>query len=241
MTTSSLTVKLVAEGSTALDRKRFRWGLSFAIGDDILFDTFGDAKIFGHNLKAMNIDGAKIRHVVISHDHWDHLAGLWPFLEEHKNLTVYLCPGFSSQTKTRVASLAGTVIEAAEGLKIKNDIYTTGAIRGVYEGKDIAEQAVVIKTEQGLVVLTGCAHPGIVSIVEAVKKHFTEPLFLVAGGFHLKGSPEDEVKKAAQLLRSLGVQKVAPLHCTGVRAVQLLRETFGKNFIHMKEGEEIEL
>lgn len=228
-------IKLIAEGSTKWQRFIRRWGISFLIDDDVLFDTFGDAKVFLDNLARTKIDATKIRHIVISHDHWDHLAGLWPFLEKHKNVTVYICPGFSQETKKRIASFGVRVVEAASLTEIKKGIYTTGQIKGVCGGQDIDEQAIIVKTERGLAVVTGCAHPGLEVIVSEVKKYFDEPAYLIVGGFHLKDVSRKEIEHIALRLKASGVQKVVPLHCTGKVAQGIFKKLFKEDAIGLSE------
>ncbi|MBU1006253.1 MAG: MBL fold metallo-hydrolase, partial [Candidatus Omnitrophica bacterium] len=70
-------IKIIATGSAKRERFIKRWGVSFLIGD-LLFDTFGRPDVLFSNMRKMKIDPADIRHIVISHDHWDHVAGLWP-------------------------------------------------------------------------------------------------------------------------------------------------------------------
>jgi 7,8-dihydropterin-6-yl-methyl-4-(beta-D-ribofuranosyl)aminobenzene 5'-phosphate synthase len=232
---------LIAEGSTKWQRLIRRWGISFLIGDDILFDTFGDVKVFLSNLARTKIDASKICHVVISHDHWDHLAGLWPFLEKHKNVTVYICPGFSQETKDRIASLGVRVVEAFGLMEIKKGIYTTGQIKGACGGEDIYEQAVVVKIERGLAVITGCAHPGITKIIDKVIKDFGQPVSWVIGGFHLKDVDRKEIESIALRLKEIGVQKVVPLHCTGKSAQGILKKLFKEDAIVLSEGKILSL
>ena len=55
---------LIAEGSTKWQRFICRWGVSFLIGEDVLFDTFGDPGVFFNNMREFNIDVAKIKHLV---------------------------------------------------------------------------------------------------------------------------------------------------------------------------------
>lgn len=234
-------IKLIAEGSTKWERFIKHWGISFVIDENVLFDTFGDAKVFWRNLKRLRIASEKIRHIIISHDHWDHLAGLWLFLEKHKDVTVYICPEFSRETKERIVSLGARVVEAAGPLEIKKDIYTTGPIKGVYAGQDIYEQAIVIKTAQGLAIITGCAHPGITAIVDHAKKHFGDPLFMAAGGFHLKDAAQETVEKTASVLKSAGIKKVVPLHCTGALAQGVFKRVWRKDYISLSSGKDFEV
>lgn len=234
-------IRLLAEGSKRWERFIRHWGIAFLVGEDVLFDTFGDAMVFSRNMWAMKIDRAKIRHVVISHDHWDHLAGLWPFLAKNKNVKVYICPGFSQETKTRIAAFGVPVVETAGPMEIRSGVYTTGQIRGVYDGRDIFEQAIVIKTERGLAVVTGCAHPGIAAIVNKVRECFAGEVFFVAGGFHLKDALRETIGNIIGMLKTIGVRQVAPLHCTGAVAQDIFRQAFGKNYLSLKVGGVVDL
>ena len=64
-------VRVIAVGSTKWERFIRRWGVSFLIGEDVLFDTFGDPGVFLGNMRRFNIEPAKIKYIVISHDDWD--------------------------------------------------------------------------------------------------------------------------------------------------------------------------
>ena len=143
-------------------------GVSYLIDKKILFDTGEQPWLLFNNIDIMNVAIEDIEKVVISHDHWDHTGGLEDILEEKPDLKVYGCPGFSEDFKKGVKSSGSKMIEVKKLTKLSKNIYTTGEIEGVYKNKTIAEQAIVLKTEKGLVVITGCAHPGIISIVEWV-------------------------------------------------------------------------
>jgi len=211
------------------------------IGQDLLFDTFGDLGVFLNNMRKFNIDAAKITHIVLSHDDWDHISGLWYLLNNRKDTTVYICPGFKQEIKDRISSFGIKIIEARETIIIKDSIYSTGELFGESEGSKIYEQSVVIKTADGLVVICGCAHPGVVGIVRHVKKSFHENIHLLIGGFHLKDNTDEANLRIIEELRELGVRKVAPLHCAGKCAVEAMREVFGDNFVQAREGDIIEL
>ena len=67
-----------------------------------------------------------------------------------------------------------------------SDSVNSGEIAGEYKGEYMPEQALAVKTEKGLSVITGCAHPGIVTMVEKVKSEFPAyRIYSVFGGFHL--------------------------------------------------------
>lgn len=235
----NMQVRVIAVGSTKWERFIRRWGVSFLIGEDILFDTFGDTRVFLRNIRKFNIDIDKIKHVVISHDDWDHVTGLWHLLNNRKDITVCICPGFNARIKKRIRSFGVRVIEVSGSTLIKDGVYSTGELYGESEGRQIYEQALVIETVHGLSVICGCAHPGIEKIIGMVTRKFNKNIYMVAGGLHLKDSSEDETAKVIKFLRQQGVQKIVPMHCTGKHAEQLMRKAFGDGFIRLKEGDVI--
>lgn len=109
--------------------------------------------------------------------------------------------------------------------------YTTGML----EGK-IKEQSLVIDTEAGLIIVTGCSHPGIVNIVRHVKEKSKKEIFLVLGGFHLYEMNLSKINSIVGELQLLGVKKIAPCHCTGEKAVSVFQEEFKKDFIKIGAG-----
>ena len=155
-------IRVIATGSSKWERFIHRWGVSFLVGEDILFDTFGDPGVFFSNIRKFNIDTGKIKHIILSHDDWDHIGGLWYLLHDLKDITVYICPGFNPQTKERIHSFGVKVIEASGFMLVKEGIYSTGELYGESEGRRIYEQSLVIDTAFGLSVICGCAHSGIV-------------------------------------------------------------------------------
>ena len=234
-------IKIIAVGSTQWQRFIRRWGVSFLIDEDVLFDTFGDPGVLLRNIRKFNIDLAKIKRLVLSHDDWDHISGLWSLIPNRKDITVYICPGFTQKIKDRIASCGAKVVECAQAIQIRDGFYSSGELYGALPGRKIFEQSAVIKTAQSLAVICGCAHPGIVKIVRHVKECLHNDVCCLIGGFHMKDNDEETNAGIIKDLRDLGVNKIAPLHCTGKRATEMMRHAFGEGFIRAKEGDTIEL
>ena len=76
-------------------------------------------RVFLKNIRRLKIDTAKIKHIVLSHDHWDHIAGLWHLLSNRQDMTVYICPGFKTEIKDRIISYGVKLIEAGKPVQIK--------------------------------------------------------------------------------------------------------------------------
>jgi 7,8-dihydropterin-6-yl-methyl-4-(beta-D-ribofuranosyl)aminobenzene 5'-phosphate synthase len=91
-----------------------------------------------------------------------------------------------------------------------------------------------------VVVVVGCSHSGVESIVAKVKKDLKRDVVLVMGGFHLLPYGADEITQVAEALkRDLGVKRVAPAHCTGNLAFKIFREFYGDDYIFAGLGSEI--
>jgi len=234
-------IKIIATGSSKWERFIRRWGVSFLIGEDVLFDTFGDPGVLLNNMRKFNIDVAKIKHIVLSHDDWDHIAGLWYLIPNRKDITVYICPEFKQEIKDRIASFEVKLIEVAGMTQIKDGIYSTGELYGESEGRKICEQSVVIKADNSLMVICGCAHHGVANIVQHVKESFREDVYSLIGGFHMKGNTDETNLNIIEDLEGLGIRRIVPVHCTGKRAIEAMREAFDQGFVRVREGDSIEL
>jgi len=114
-------------------------------------------------------------------------------------------------------------------MTIAEHIRTTGEL-----GTAIVEQALIIETDKGLIVVTGCAHPGIVEMVQKAKSY--GDVYLVMGGFHLADKSTREVEAVIAELKRSGVHQVAPSHCTGEKAIEQFKAAFGTGFIQAGAG-----
>jgi 7,8-dihydropterin-6-yl-methyl-4-(beta-D-ribofuranosyl)aminobenzene 5'-phosphate synthase len=103
------------------------------------------------------------------------------------------------------------------------------------------EQALVLKTVKGLIIILGCAHPGVVEMTTAIKEHFNEKIYCVLGGYHLGSKKESEIKDIILRFKKLGVYRVAPTHCTGQKAVEMFQKHYQDKFLPLKTGLEVEL
>ena len=201
------------------------WGFSCCICADgkwILFDTGGDSQILLSNLEKLGVDPSQIDVVVLSHVHGDHIGGLQGLLARNNDVDVYLLPSFSQEFKQAISSAGARVHEVEGFTEISRGVYLTGPM-----GFGVEEQALVVCTHKGLVVVTGCAHPGVDNMVEKAVEKLGKKPYLVLGGFHLVGKPRLEIERVSQRLEELGVEYVAPLHCSGSLAREVFSERWG--------------
>ncbi len=218
------------------------WGVSFLIGENVLFDTGENSDWLLENMKQLRVDISDITKVVISHDHWDHTRGLWGLLRKKRGITVYACPGFSVEFKKEVGRSGGRLVEADRKAEIEKNIYVTGEIAGEYNGGYMPEQALVVKTGKGLTMATGCSHPGITRMVEEVRKGFPEEkIHGVFGGFHLMAKKPAEIRAIAKEFRRLKVEKAGPTHCSGRSAEEIFKDEFGGDCIIIRTGGVIDI
>jgi len=218
------------------------WGISFLVGGKILFDTGENGIWLMKNMKNLNVDIAEVKAVVISHDHWDHHGGLWGLLKRKNGLTVYACPNFSAEFKNKVKRLGGTLKENKKTTEILKNIFVTGEIEGEYKDKYMPEQALVIKTGNGISVITGCAHPGIIKILNTVKKNFPkENIYAALGGFHLMNRDKGLIAVIADAFKKMGVIKTGATHCSGPNAEEIFKLKYKKDFLPIKVGREIQV
>lgn len=233
-----LTITILYDNKPFDERLETDWGFSALIENErhsLLFDTGGDSPTLLNNMRALGIDPGSIQALFLSHPHEDHTGGVEGVLRENDFLPVYLLPSFSTAFKRNLSDRT-EVREVKAGQEITRGIYTTGEM-----GENIPEQALAIRTSQGVVVVTGCAHPGIISVIQKAASLFDETLFAALGGFHLKSKRDAEIKDILSEFRRLGVRYAAPSHCTGKRAVALFEEEYKENFIRSGAGKIVQI
>ena len=215
------------------------WGFACLItGLDktVLFDTGGDGNILLSNMAKLGLDAEAVKTVVLSHNHGDHTGGLGAVLTRNPDVTVYVPESFPASFKREVRRL-GAAIETVSGARqLSDSVYSTGEMN-----HGIKEQALIVDTARGLIVVTGCAHPDVADMAEQAHFLLGKDIYLLMGGFHLGGRSDAEIREIIKRLKTLGVKKVAPSHCTGDNAIRLFREAWGENFIEGGLGAVIEV
>ena len=230
-------LRVICDNRPYDERLRLCWGFSCLVGDEILFDTGEMGEILLHNMEQLGIDPAALTTVIISHDHYDHTGGLDALLEKNPRISVQALSLFSERFRQMVQHHGSHIlVEDDKSRELAPQVYTTGLIQGSYGGRPIAEQSLVIKTEGGVAVITGCAHPGIVKILDRVRGQFEDPLEMVMGGFHLMQESPDAVDLVVQEFMDRQVQRVAPTHCTGEDAIEVFARSYGDKCLDIGAG-----
>lgn len=203
---------------------RTDWGFACWVetGDStVLFDTGGNGAILMNNLNRLGLDPAAIDAVVLSHAHGDHTGGLTALLDAGVRPAVYLLDTFPAGFKQAVRNRTA-LVEISGPAEVVPGVHTTGRVDG-----EIPEEALIVESSDGLLVITGCAHPGVVNMVRRAREAVEGEVALVVGGYHLGSASQAEIRKVAEGLAALGVQRVAPCHCSGDLARAIFSEGWG--------------
>jgi len=216
---------------------RTGWGFGCLIRGfekTVLFDTGGNGGVLLVNMKALRIEPKDVEVVVLSHIHKDHAGGLGALLERNSDLTVFMPQSFPDGIKDKVRSAGARAVEVQDPLRVCPGIHSLGEM-----GTQVKEQSLCLATQDGLVVVTGCAHPGIVEVVQEAREAAQEPVRFLVGGQHLGGVSEQRLLSLIDALREIGVERIAPCHCSRYKARSLMRQTFGHGFVSAGVGTRI--
>ncbi|MEN8185764.1 MAG: MBL fold metallo-hydrolase [Bacteroidota bacterium] len=215
------------------------WGLSFFIQKDdvnILFDT-GHTDIYWKNAEQLNIDLQTTDFVVLSHHHWDHVGGLKHHnFKSKKELIIHpeiidKVPDDSSQKMISDFN----IIQSKGSLEFSNDIFYLGEIprkttfeKGNYKDEAMRDDsAIAIRTNKGVVVVTGCSHSGICNICEQAKKVTGQKLYAVIGGFHLFENEPEAVEGTIDYFKTEKPRYLYPMHCVDFPTLARFYNEFG--------------
>jgi 7,8-dihydropterin-6-yl-methyl-4-(beta-D-ribofuranosyl)aminobenzene 5'-phosphate synthase len=210
------------------------WGFSClvtGVGKTILFDTGPDGPLLLDNMEKLAIEPAGIDIVVLSHIHGDHTGGLASLLEKNPDVTVYPLKSFPAKFRDGIRASGAKIIEVEQSVKICENVYSTGRV-----GRLRKEQALIIRTDRGLIIIIGCAHPGIAKIVNTARQLLKDNILFVMGGFHFEWTTAAKIDKIISAFRQSNVQYAGPCHCTGDKAKALVERHFGANYINIGAG-----
>lgn len=231
---NSVNITIIYDNNTFKQPLETAWGFSCLItgvGKTILFDTGGDGAILLGNMTKLGIEPNCVDLVVLSHEHWDHVGGMEMFLAENHDVNTYVPVSFTKDFKEMVNSSGAKVIEVSKPDQVCRGVYSTGQM-----GTSIKEQGLIIRTDKGLILITGCAHPGIVEMTQRTKEIFNEPVLFVMGGFHLSSASNRRIEEIIEAFESFEVGHAAPCHCSGDNTRALFAQNFGEKYVELGVG-----
>jgi len=154
----------------------------------ILFDTGTKANILLNNMEKMKVTPDDIDIIFISHYHNDHTGGLEKLLEINKNIKTYIPISFKFKSEHKV-------IAVDDAIEIFEDVYSTGELKNI-------EQSLIIKKENEVTIISGCAHSKVENILDEANKY--GKIKYIIGGLH--GFDKYEILE--------NVEYVCGTHCT---------------------------
>ena len=157
--------------------------------------------------------------------------------------------------KSELEQLGAEFRLSTKPIQISPNIWTTGEIPMVTDFESIEpifhvmekgtfrpdlipdDQALVIVSRKGLLIVLGCAHRGMINtILHARNITGNQKVYAIVGGTHLFPKTDQQKQKAISALRQLGVQKMGVSHCTGFDASMKLAQEFGNDFFVNNSG-----
>ena len=211
-------VVIIYDNSTYRKDLQANWGFSALVEVEntpkILFDAGADGKILLSNMEKLGVNPLSIDEVFISHSHFDHVGGLSTFLNQNREVKVWVPPSL------RGVKNAKEVIPIEGPTEIHPGIYSTGELEGI-------EQALAVKTSKGIVLVVGCSHPYMGNILEAAQQF--GKLYGIIGGLHSFSELE--------LLSDL--ELICPTHCTQHK--EEIKKRYPQKYIEGGAGRIIEI
>ena len=235
-------------------------------GKRILFDAGDDPGILAKNVKAKGIDLRRLDFVVLSHRHSDHVGGFSFLLSVNPHVKIYapkenfgiFGSDLPSKFYRKDASLPpemryydgappeimkfGTVFPGANIQLIDNTtevapgITLIALVSDAPGTKELKELSLAINTPNGIVLVVGCSHPGIETIVAEAAK-INPHIHFIAGGFHLLVAQDPAIEAVAAALHdTYKVDYIAPGHCTGEPTFANLQKVFGDRYLYAGLG-----
>lgn len=255
-TTTHLEIIPLYEEASTGDQWISGHGVSYLIRSDaatILFDVGdnpGQSAVtpFAQNLQKYGVDWDEVDRIVISHPHSDHTGGVGAW--NRQTIGFGDLPGGVGDRLVFVPTkmnYPGAVHATIPTLPAP-DIATTGVIAypdvfpiSLVEPKGNEQALVVNVAGQGLVVITGCGHPGLEKLVTRAEALYKQPVIGVVGGLHYGDATAQEIAPHIQFLQTRQPKLVAlSPHDSGSQALEAFRAAFVDHYRALRVGERIQ-
>lgn len=237
----------------------------------LLLDT-GATAAFAENAKVLGIDLSQIDTVVLSHGHYDHSGGILEFRRHNQTAQLFMQRKAAGDyyhgeryigIDKEILKLPGVHLLDGD-YRIDEELYLFSGIQGRYlwprgnqalsgivDGKRVQddfshEQCLVVTQEGKDILLSGCAHNGILNVLERYENLFHRMPDVVISGFHMMKKSEYEEQEIADIEETAReLKKLDTLfytgHCTGQQAFAIMHGIMGEKLRQLHSGEEISI
>lgn len=98
------------------------------------------------------------------------------------------------------------------------------------------EMILAMDTPDGLVVVLGCSHPGVINMLHTIMKRTGKSIHTIIGGTHLVHADDERIRQTIESFKKLDIQRFGISHCTGENAMHQIKEAFGDKYFHNTTG-----
>ncbi len=239
----------------------------------LLVDT-GASDAFCENAETLSVDLKKVDTVILSHGHYDHAGGILKFAEVNGDAPIYMQKAaldsyyHKDEVVERYIGIAPAIKELSQvkllegnhridqelvlfGQVTERKLWPSGNLdlkvkRGevFYQDEFLHEQYLVIEEGGQKVLISGCAHNGILNILNRYRDLYGEDPYAVFSGFHMRkksGYSKEDVDMIQDIARELRAYKTRFFtgHCTGEEPYEIMKEIMGEQLVYMHSGDEI--
>lgn len=232
----------------------------------------GATDMFIRNADVLGIDVTKVDTVILSHGHYDHSGGILPFVERNSSALIYMTESAGgdyyhvTSTMEKYIGIAKEILElpgcrkVSGEVKIDDELFLFSDITGrkfPIPGNRVLmkkvgqqfvpdsfdhEQCLVITQGEKKILLSGCAHNGIVNILDRYQNIFGDYPDVVISGFHMMQKEPytqeeiQKIEKIGNVLRETNALFYSG-HCTGQPAFDILKKIMGEKLQAIHSGE----
>jgi len=213
------------------------WGISLYVETckrkerhTVLMDTSGSSDALFNNASRLNVNLSRVEAIFISHWHGDHCGSLSHVLPLLSKSTPTYVPSKDISGIRKIIEAGGTPTVCSEPFEFVEGVMSTGEVGGW-----TSEHSLVMNVKnKGLVILTGCSHPGVMNILRrATQASGVSKVYAIIGGFHIS---ENEAVTAANYLYDIDVKLVSPCHCTSENIKKIMSAIMGKRCVRNGSG-----
>lgn len=239
----------------------------------LLVDT-GASDAFLWNAKKLGVDVKMIDTVILSHGHYDHAGGILAFVKENASATIYMQdtaeePYYhKNDTMEKYIGIDTKIMELPQVVKLCGDYRIDEELslfanvtgrklwplgnkelkvkkdNAFYQDEFAHEQYLVVEVDNQKILISGCAHNGIINILEKYEEIHGEEPDIVISGFHMQkknGYTEEDLENVRKIAGELKKRKTIfyTCHCTGEVPFQIMKECMREQLVYVHSGDEI--